>query len=112
MNDGFMKHGNYIAKITYDPDEDSFYGYVVNIPSHIDFYGRTPDQLREEFANSVKVYNDACEEQGVEPDKGYSGKFNLRLDPALHASAATNAAVEGLSLNSWVIEAIKEKADG
>ncbi|HNU92863.1 MAG TPA: type II toxin-antitoxin system HicB family antitoxin, partial [Spirochaetota bacterium] len=29
-----------------------------------------------------------CKEEGVEPEKPYSGKFNLRISPELHREAA------------------------
>lgn len=47
-----------------------------------------------------------CEEDGVEPRKWYSGRFNLRISPELHASAAAAAAAEGKSLNQWIAGAL------
>jgi len=43
----------------------------------------------------------------VEPEKPYSGRFNVRLDPDLHRRAALCAAREHKSLNDWVSEAIE-----
>ena len=43
-----------------------------------------------------------CEEDGVEPRRWYSGKFNLRISPELHESASAAAAAEGKSLNQWI----------
>lgn len=47
-----------------------------------------------------------CEEDGVEPARRYSGRFNVRISPELHASAAAAAAAEGKSLNQWVASAL------
>jgi len=49
-----------------------------------------------------------CEEDGVEPRKEYSGKFNLRVSPELHAEITTRAAAEGKSLNQWVADMLNE----
>ncbi len=49
-----------------------------------------------------------CQEEGIEPKKQYSGKFNLRVSPELHADVATKAAAEGKSLNQCVADILKE----
>ena len=53
-------------------------------------------------AVSLKVFLEMCEEDGVEPRRSYSGRFNLRFSPELHASAVAAAASEGKSLNQWI----------
>ena len=73
-----------------------------------DFYGKTPDELREEFKKSLKIFLDVCKEKGIEPYKNYSGKFNLRIPPNLHAEVAARAAAEGKSLNQWVAETLDQ----
>ncbi len=55
---------------------------------------------------SLKVFLEMCEEDGAEPRKWYSGRFNLRISPELHASAAAAAAAEGKSLNQWIAGAL------
>ncbi|HMN31160.1 MAG TPA: toxin-antitoxin system HicB family antitoxin [Caldilineaceae bacterium] len=42
------------------------------------------------------------------PQKTYSGKVLLRIDPALHARAAALAEAEGKSLNAWTQEQIQK----
>ncbi len=49
-----------------------------------------------------------CQEDGVEPRKEYSGKFNLRVSPQLHAAVAVRAAADGKSLNQWVADVLDE----
>ena len=45
-----------------------------------------------------------CREEGIEPDKPYSGRFNVRLAPELHRAIVEVSALSGKSLNSWVAE--------
>ena len=73
-----------------------------------DFYGKTPDELRLEFKKSLKVFLDVCKEKGIEPYKEYSGKFNLRIPPELHAEIASMASADGKSLNQWVVETLDQ----
>ena len=93
----------YKAVIQFDPDIDMFRGEFVGLNGGgADFYARDVGGLRKEGAVSLKVFLDMCEEDGVEPRRGYSGRFNVRISPELHASAAAAAAAEGKSLNQWV----------
>ena len=54
----------------------------------------------------MKVFLDVCKEKGIEPYKEYSGKFNLRIPPELHAEIASKASTEGKSLNQWIVETL------
>ncbi len=69
-----------------------------------DFYARDVPSLKKEGAASLKVFLEMCEEDDVEPGRHYSGKFNVRIAPELHASIAAAAAAEGKSLNQWVAD--------
>lgn len=96
------------AKIVYDPDVDMFRGEILGLNGGADFYGKTPDELRLEFKKSLKVFLEACKEKGIEPYKEFSGKFNLRIPPELHAEIASLASAEGKSLNQWIVETIDQ----
>ena len=51
---------------------------------------------------------DMCREDGVEPRKQFSGRFNVRISPELHAAIATAAAAAGgKSLNQWVSDELR-----
>jgi predicted HicB family RNase H-like nuclease len=94
------------AIIHYDAEIDMFRGEILGLNGGADFYGRTPVALRREFQKSLKVFLEVCKEKGIEPYREYSGKFNLRLSPELHAEIASRASVEGKSLNQWIVETI------
>lgn len=87
------------AKIEYDPDIDMFRGEILGLNGGADFYGKTPDELRREFRKSLDVFLEVCKEKGIEPFKGYSGKFNLRIPPELPSEITARAVAEGKSLN-------------
>ena len=96
------------AKIEYDPEIDMFRGEILGLNGGADFYGQTPDELRFEFKNSLKVFLNVCKEKGIDPYKEYSGKFNLRIPTDLHAEIASKASAEGKSLNQWIAEALDQ----
>jgi predicted HicB family RNase H-like nuclease len=50
-----------------------------------------------------------CNEDGVEPEKPYSGILNLRMKPELHRRAAIRAKKNGVSLNRFIEKAIEDE---
>lgn len=100
-----MNYKGYIAKIEYDDDNKVFSGEVINTRTVITFCGTSVSELETEFHNSVDDYIDWCKEDGIEPEKPYSGKFNVRLNPETHRQAAITATTHGMSLNSFMEKA-------
>ncbi|HRQ38282.1 MAG TPA: type II toxin-antitoxin system HicB family antitoxin [Chloroflexota bacterium] len=103
-----MEIDGYRAVVQYDPDIDMFRGEFIGLNGGADFYAKDIDSLRREGETSLKVFLEMCQEDGVEPRKEYSGKFNLRVSPQLHAEIATRALAEGKSLNQWVADILDE----
>lgn len=102
-----MRHGDFIASIEYDPDIDLFFGVVINLSSPITFYGKSTEELKHEFAESVQAYLDVCKERSIQPEKPFSGRFNIRMTPEQHRRYTYLAAAEGKSLNAWAIDALE-----
>lgn len=87
----------YSAKIEYDEETDQFRGEILGICGGADFYGSSPDELRHEFKKSLDVFLEVCKEQGIEPRRRYSGRFNQRIPPELHEKLAMTAELQGKS---------------
>ena len=102
-----MKYEDYQAKIEYDEDLDQFRGEILGLNGGADFYGRNPKELRTEFKKSLEVYLAVCKENGIEPRRNFSGKFNLRISPELHERLAIAAKAEGKTINSIAQEALQ-----
>lgn len=60
------------------------------------------NQLRKAFHDSVDDYLEFCAERGESPEKPYSGRFMIRIEPELHKAVAMHAKMEHKSLNAWV----------
>lgn len=102
-----MEIDGYKAKIEYDPELDQFRGEILGLNGSADFYGKSPANLRKEFKSSLKVFLDVCKEEGINPKKEYSGKFNLRIPSRLHREIAARATATDKSINQWVSEILK-----
>ena len=103
-----MSVDGYYARIEYNSDTDLFRGEILGLSGGADFYGANPDELRQEFKKSLDVFLEVCKEQGIEPRRQFSGKFNLRIPPELHEQLAMAAAAQGKSLNALAQETLQK----
>lgn len=104
-----MELDGYNAKIEYDAELDMFRGEILGLTGGADFYGKNPTELRAEFKKSLAVFLEVCRENGIEPKRSFSGKFNLRIPTDLHEKLAIFAQAEGKSINSIVQEALFQR---
>ncbi len=101
----------YKAVITYDPEIEMFRGEFLGLNGDADFYAADTEGLKREGKISLDVFLRMCEEDGV-PAKKPQGKFALRLDPETYYDASVAAAANGISLNQWIAQTIREAARG
>lgn len=101
-----LSYKGYQGHFAYDPQADLFHGEVLHLADVVTFQGRSIDELRQALADSVEDYLEFCALKGRAPEKPYSGRFNVRLDPGLHQRIAVMAATDGKSLNNWVADAL------
>lgn len=102
-----MEYKGYTASVEYDDEAGILYGRVLYLRDGIDFQADNVAGLKKEFQASVDDYLTWCAELGDEPEKPFSGKFVVRIDPSLHRDAAIAAARDGLSLNEWVKRSVE-----
>lgn len=101
-----MEYKGYNAVVTYDNDLGILHGEVIDTRDVITFQGRSVDDLPEALERAVDDYLKFCEERGREPDKPFSGKVALRMDPETHRVIVGAARTSGKSLNTWILDAI------
>ncbi len=107
-----MQYKGYVAAVEFDDSVGRLHGRVVNSGAYpiATFEATDVHGIRREFERSIDEYLASCREDGVEPKKPFSGTLNLRLGPDLHQRAALSASAHGVSLNSWIKQAVEEKA--
>ncbi|MGE4405176.1 type II toxin-antitoxin system HicB family antitoxin [Pseudomonas sp.] len=105
-----MNYKGYAARIEYSDEDASFVGHIAGIRDVIGFHGESVQELRVAFEEAVDDYLDTCAKLERTPQKPYSGKLSLRLEPALHASVAVKAELAHKSINQWVAEVLEREA--
>lgn len=103
-----IEHDGFIGRIT-AVKGSVIHGRVTNIPDVVTFEGTTADELTAAFRESIEEYLRMCELNGIEPRRTYSGRALVRMPPELHEKAHTLALREGVSLNSFIVDAIKTR---
>jgi len=96
-----MSYQNYAAKIEYSDEDACFVGHIAGIRDVVGFHGESVTELRQAFEEAVDDYVATCEKLNRKPQRPYSGKVMLRIEPSIHARVAMQAEAQGKSLNAW-----------
>jgi predicted HicB family RNase H-like nuclease len=102
----------YHGEASYEPDDETFYGKVVDTKDVITFEGSNPTELKAAFTGSVDDYLEFCKERGEAPEKPFSGKFLVRITPELHHGLSICAARSEKSLNQHVVDVLSASVRG
>ena len=104
-----MEYNGYHAKVEFDNQDKIFVGTVMGLNDTLAFHGKSVNELEVSFRNCIEDYLDLCREIGKQPEKEFKGAFNIRISPDSYREAAMDAAIDGITLNQFVAEAIDEK---
>lgn len=102
-----LTHRGYGARVEFDAEDGIFFGRVAGIADGVGFHADTVAELISAFHEAVDDYIETCAKVGKVPDKPYSGKLMLRIDPVLHARLAAAAKLSGRSLNQLGEDALR-----
>lgn len=103
-----MTYKGYSGTVKFDDEADIFHGEILGLKDVVTFQGVSVEELRTSFEDSVEDYLEFCEERGESPDKPFSGKFMLRIDPELHRKLFELSSDDGESLNGWLASKLEE----
>jgi predicted HicB family RNase H-like nuclease len=108
-----MTYKGYQGRVGFDDEAGLFHGEVEGTRDVVtSFQGRTVDELRQAFRDSADDDLDWCAARGKAPDRPYSGRLLLRLDPAPRRAADLAARRDGKSLDAWVAERVARATTG
>jgi predicted HicB family RNase H-like nuclease len=64
-----MVYKDYHGTVTYDDEAEIFHGEVMDLRDVVTFQGRSVEEPKIAFRESVDDYLEFCQERGEEPDK-------------------------------------------
>ena len=103
-----LKYKGYTGYVEFDDDAGLLHGEVLDTRDVITFQGKTVEEMRNAFRDSIDDYLEFCSERDEKPEKPFSGKFVVRLPTELHHRAYVKAVEQGKSLNQLVIETLEK----
>ena len=103
-----LKYKGYIGSVAYSEPDKVFFGKIEGIEGLVNYEGESVSELTDAFREAVDDYLIFCEEHGWEPEKSYTGTFNVRIAPDTHRDIANLAAEAGISINAFVKRALSE----
>ncbi|HEV3165124.1 MAG TPA: type II toxin-antitoxin system HicB family antitoxin [Isosphaeraceae bacterium] len=105
-----MNYKGYIGHSEVDESTGLIFGEVFGLRDVITYQGRTVDEARQSFVESIDLYLQTCAEEGLKPDKPFSGKMLVRTKPEVHRALAAQAKAEGKSLNQLTTRVLTKAA--
>jgi predicted HicB family RNase H-like nuclease len=110
--DNVLRYKDFIAAVKYSEEDGAFVGRIEGIRSVVSFEGQSVEELKSAFRDAAESYLDFCIRKGIaEPQKSYTGVFNVRIDADLHRRAAVMAKTHGITLNAFVKKAIERNLE-
>lgn len=103
-----LEYKGYHTKIEFNSDDMLLRGKIEGINDLINFESESAEKIVNEFHLAVDDYLEFCREVGKDPDKEYSGTFNVRIKPELHKKLAIMSLKNGDTLNASVEKAISK----
>ena len=97
-----MKYKDYEAIVKYSDEDQTFVGEVINTRDILVFDGQNVKEIERSFHEVVDEYLNDCAKDGREPEKPFSGKFLVRINPKLHRALYLKAKQSNKSLNAFV----------
>ena len=104
-----LRYKTYHGSIEVSLKDERLFGRVQFVRDVVAYDGQTVQELQSAFVKAVDGYLAFCEEVGDEPDRPFSGSFNVRIGGELHQKAAVRAERDGVSLNKFIEQTIREK---
>lgn len=107
----YLEHKGYWGSVEFSLEDDCLFGRVEYINDLVSYEGSTVSELKSSFEDAVEDYLATCAAQSKDPDRPFSGTFNIRIGPDLHKKAVVAAKRTNQSLNDYIKQAISRFVD-
>ncbi len=97
-----LSYKGYLGSVYFSQKDNIFFGKIEGVNALVNFEGESVKELTNAFHEAVEDYLTYCEEQGISPNKSYSGSLNIRISPEIHEKIAILAKRAGLTINAYI----------
>ncbi|WP_237133774.1 type II toxin-antitoxin system HicB family antitoxin [Pseudohongiella sp. O18] len=107
-----LTHKGYLGTVECDFEGMCLHGKLLFVNDVVSYQGDTVPEIEKAFKDAVDEYLELCQEIGRDPDKPFTGSFNIRIKPEQHRALAVRSANSGESINHIVAQAIYHHLNG
>lgn len=107
MTKDLLEYRDYQGSVEFSSEDRILFGKILFIDSLVMYHGESVNELEHAFHIAVDEYLAHCSKNNKEPNKPFSGGFNVRIGSELHKAAVQRAYREGQSLNEFVKQSIE-----
>lgn len=104
-----LTYKGYIGSVNFSEEDNMFLGKIERINALVNFKGESVKELTKAFHKAVDNYLKFCKEEGITPQKPYSGSFKVRITPEAHGKLALLAKKSGVSLNTYIKQILERQ---
>ena len=104
-----LNYKGFIGSVAFSEEDNVFFGKIEGIDGLVNFEGSSVEELKEAFHEAVDDYVAYCKEEGINPQKSYSGMLNIKIAPDTHRQIAILAHKAGVSINAFVNQALNRE---
>ena len=104
-----LKYKGFIGSVDFSEEDNILFGKIEGIDGLVNFEGSSVNELKSSFHEAVEDYIAYCKEEGIVPQKSYSGTLNIRLSPDIHRKIAILANKAGVSVNAFIKQALNRE---
>lgn len=101
-----LLHNGFIGSFEVSIEDNILFGEILHINDLVTYEASTPDELKRSFIEAVEDYIATCAQLGKEPNKPFSGTFNVRIGADLHKQLGYFATEHNKKINEVVKDAI------
>jgi predicted HicB family RNase H-like nuclease len=103
-----MQYKGYTGRMEVDDEAGIIFGRVIGLRDVITFQGKTVQEARQAFQDSVDDYLEFCAERGEDPERPFSGELVVRVNPDIHQALTSLAETRKTSLDAVVEQVLTD----
>ncbi|HPC18875.1 MAG TPA: type II toxin-antitoxin system HicB family antitoxin [Kiritimatiellia bacterium] len=104
----YFEFKGYLGSLETSIEDKCLYGRIEFINDLVTYHGNTIEELEAAFKEAVDDYLATCTAQSKEPDRPFSGSFNIRIGSDLHKKVAIAAKQADRSLNDFIKQSLEQ----
>ena len=103
-----LEYKGYTGRVEFDDESDLLHGTLVGLRDVVTFQGRSTDELRQAFQESVDDYLQFCDQHGESPNAPPKVQVILPLPDTLADRVHDRAAAAHMTDEAWLLRVVED----